>query len=69
VRRGAGEGAPARVVRTVLKSLCYLACCENNSKLLQIADGWQGGQQAVSMACGEIPCAAGQGNEFAGTAK
>jgi hypothetical protein len=55
----------ATLVSTALKSLNYLKYSEDNSELLQTANGWQGGGQAASMACGEIPCAVEQGRRFA----
>jgi hypothetical protein len=56
-------------VRIRLKSLGDLEYSQNNSELLQTADASPDAGQAVSMACGDIPCAAEQENEFAGTGK
>jgi len=53
----------------MLKSLCYLEYSQNNSEHLEIADGSRAAGRADSMACGEIPCAAELGKEFAGTGK
>jgi hypothetical protein len=60
-------GAPQRgeLVCTLLILFGYWKYSEENSELFQIADGWLRGGPAVSMACGEIPCAAEQGSRFA----
>jgi hypothetical protein len=40
----------------------YLEYSEFNSEFLQVAGGWREAERAVSMACGEIPCATEPGS-------
>jgi len=52
-----------------LKLLRYLGYSEINSEIPQITPSMAPSGQAGSMACREIPCAAEQGNQIAGTGK